>query len=463
MVPRRLLALVPMAFGWCLPALGSPQITLQESFQYFSRPIPDRAGQPSFPTAGHRALTGFQSLGTMAIPARETGFQIACGPAASSHTLECIDLKSGSIVTQIPIPGDLGATPMFHNDAWLIATSEGIVLRARIGSSTTPAWPATISSNFWGTGARKTIQKIRQGDPNIIQQLISGDRSWTWIQSTGSRLIGSPQLHDNIMFAISANNYLHAFDLRTGKVQWTSRLGRDLALRLESNSIALAEGGHQLVLGADDGVILGLKSDSGQPVWQHRLTSLGTARFNTVVAPALIFDRSMVASTADTVTERVRLDGCFSSKGCPVLWSVPTGSTVTALALAGQVVIGGRNGTLWIVNADTGAVAHRIPIFPDTTIAALSAIRAPESAAEANQNTQSFILAVSALGEIIVIDPTTGEASLPTPALGSVRGDFFPGRNSGEQCLSFAMPGFRCFVLRNEPRFRGHRWRNISQ
>lgn len=125
-------------------------------------------------------------------------------------------------------PGGDGASPDPVTTAW---SAEGPTVR----------WSREVGSGFSGpivTGNRVLLHQ-RRGDEEILQCLDAdqgGKLLWSTSQPTGYRddfgfdngPRATPAIHGNRVFTFGAEGNLAAFDLDSGKVLWSSPLGRQL-------------------------------------------------------------------------------------------------------------------------------------------------------------------------------------------------------------------------------------------
>lgn len=429
-------------------ALGKPTPKIEESASSFVRPLPDRRHQPSQPQRSRWALAGFAGIrDALATSTGSLQNFVTCGPGANLNTMTCSKLTQRhegpsdpalSDEVHHPVPGSVTAAPLFLQDSWLVGTSEGFLVRIKSNKVGEPLQERE-ELELWGKTARSFIAGLKSASTGSETGSNSSlPKSWAWASFTGSRFTGRLVSNGSLVLGVTANNYLHAIQFQNGKTLWTSRLGRDLPLRLDTISLEIVEGGRQVVVGAPDGMLVGLNVENGQPLWQHRLSPSPTEHFPAVVAPPLVVERSLVVSSAEGETQKIQLESCASKTGCRVQWKLPVGSVTRPIAIANAVIVGGFNGSLVSAERESGAILWEVKsVFRADPIVAMASLT--------GANGSPLLVAASANGDMVLVDPHSGAILDRTAAVGTPIGEFFLGHASDEVCLSYAVPGFRCF------------------
>jgi hypothetical protein len=345
-------------------------------------------------------------------------------------------------VGEFPTPGVLSTTPVFVDDSWLFGTSEGFLIRTNrvIGGQAMPFLENSRLPAFWGAESRKEMALMRKN---------SLPAEYKWAFYTTAEFTGTPIVVNNVVLALASNQFLYALDLATGRVLWTLRLAPDTSMRLLGDSVALVPGRKEgeVAVGTSEGLFLGVSIANGQVQWRHRLPTVPGERFHTALAKAKPFDRSLLLASAEGIVQKVAVERCLSDGGdaggrCAgdtrfVEWSYAAGTTFAPVVSGNRVLIGGEDGSVVLLDGGrAGALVWRKHLFnlPVVAMATLPA-QAPE-----------YLLAVSASGEVTLLD-FAGKIRGAIAPLGVPVGEFLPGRNGDEVCLSFAIPGLRCFSI----------------
>lgn len=359
-----------------------------------------------------------------------------CGQAAELNTFGCWDLTTGEVLADIPLPGQVTTVPQYFEGSWFVGTSRGFFIRMEAnGPFLTPSF-GIDSQLFHGPDARSTMKALARGSlsrSSGTQDFVSRFQgSWKWFATANAEFVGTPQFGNKQVFAVTANQSLNAYELDTGKLNWSVRIAPEAQLRLDTTSLLLTERG--LLVGTSDGYLLLIDSTSGQIKWRHTLTTRPTDRFTAVVGTPLLVGNSVIVSNAESVTQRVNLD----SKA--VEWSYPVGSVTQPKYDEGFVYIAGSDGTLSKIDLLKGERAWRSSKLSNDVLTSLTLQKMHSIAILADAAGQLFVLPMNGphAGKLV----SRGEAA----NFGAVVGDFFAGRaNLNEVCLSYRTPAVKCW------------------
>ncbi|MEN9529245.1 MAG: hypothetical protein RI932_1118 [Pseudomonadota bacterium] len=360
-----------------------------------------------------------------------------CGQAAEFNTLGCWDMTSGEVLADIPVPGQLTTVPQFHDGSWYVGTSRGFFIRMEAnGPYLTPSF-GIDSQFFHGPDARAVMKSLAsassvskdKSDP-LLQSFKGGFRtSWQWYATANAEFIGTPQFGFGQVFVLTANQSLNAFDLLTGKLNWSIRIAPEVQLRLSTTSLLLHEKG--VLVGTSDGYLLLIEPKSGQLLWRQPVTPNPSDRFPSVVALALPLADGVVVANAESVTQKLN----WNSRA--VDWSYATGSVVQPKFDEGAVYIAGSDGAVHKLDAATGQLRWRQPLPISTPLMAITLLKKQDRLLVASSDGSLFALRMTDGGR-----EGTGAASNSGPVLG----DFFNGRvELNEVCLSYQTTGFACW------------------
>ncbi len=436
----RLLSLVGILFAVASEA-APHRVRLQQTAAVFPSLEPEYAPLPGFAMLSRRTSAGWGFLrvrsataSTHTLPSlHET---LVCGPSLAVNTLTCHALPLSRFVTDIPIPGYVSATPLFHDDSWITSTTKGFVVRMRRAITNAGSQPAQRSEHFsfWGAESRKAMAGLKaDGQWN-------GD-AYVWSYSLGTEVVGQPLVFNKTYFAVAANQFLYALDVATGQPRWTLRLAPDTTLRLEGAPLTTIPSENQILVGTSEGGLLALASQNGAVAWRHRLGTLGGERFQSIVAKPLVHEKSVIASSAEGVTERFSFEQCApgntlcTGENRNIEWRYPLGSIASPKRFNTGVALGGHDGTIVLLDPRSGALRWKTNAFPGGVVASLDTVLLGGA---------EYLVAASTQGAVAVVNPV-GQVLDSSAPVGEVTGEFFAGHEPSSLCLSFVTPGFRCF------------------
>lgn len=373
-----------------------------------------------------------------------------CGGSPERNTINCFDLnKNGQFLASYPIPGFISATPIFHDESWLIATSKGFILRVEANKENNYL-PRLGEDNIalWGAYSRKYMAQYKP-KPVYSDQLKSSTTesdnalqapppNTNWIYSTSSEIVGTPIVQNDLAYVFSANQYLQAIDWHTGKLAWSLRLSPDTNLGLLNNSLTYTNS--ELIVGTNLGTLLFINPKNGNILWtwqipeatalQREQTQLPTGpdRFASIIAKPFLFEDNIVASNTDSMTQKISL----ISK--TALWSYPIGSVAQPKKLNDNIFIGSSAGKVLALNFQSGELLWS----SDLTLGSSPIMSLFITKSE-------VLLAATAKGQIFMLDPSNGKILAQNLPIGEINGEFFAAYENSDACLSFSQNGFRCF------------------
>ncbi len=360
-----------------------------------------------------------------------------CGQAAEFNTLGCWDLASGEVLADIPVPGQLTTVPQYHDGSWYVGTSRGFFIRLEAnGPFLTPSF-GIDSQLFQGPDARAVMKSLAASsmlpreklDP-LLQNFKGGFRaSWQWYATANAEFVGTPQFGFGQVFVLTANQSLNAYDLLSGKLNWSVRIAPEAQLRLSTTSLLLHEKG--VLVGTSDGYLLLIEPKNGQLLWRQPVTPNPSDRFPSVVALALPMADGVVVANAESATQKMN----WNSRA--VDWNYGVGSVVQPKFDEGAIYIAGSDGAVHKLDAATGQLRWRQPLPVSTPLAAITLLKKQDRLLVASSDGALFALRTS----------DGGRAGSGAPSnYGPIVGDFFNGRvELNEVCLSYQTTGFACW------------------
>ncbi|KAB8027750.1 PQQ-binding-like beta-propeller repeat protein [Fluviispira multicolorata] len=378
-----------------------------------------------------------------------------CGASPDTNTINCFDLnKNAQYFASYPIPGALSTTPVFSDNSWLFGTTKGFLFKVEANPEN--AYLPKLGHeniNFWGAYSRKQMSSFRPkpvyteggkispaSSNNLINKaaLPSGIK---WVFPASSELMGTPIVKNGFVYSFSASEYLQAIDWNTGKLAWATRLAPDSNLRMSSNALVVTSS--DVIVGTELGTVLFLNPKSGAIFWSWQIPSAneeqrsktklpsGPDRFSGIIALPFVYKRNVIVSNAESMTQNLSLDSRAA------IWSYPLGSVAQAKVYKDNVILGSVNGKIVSLNAVSGKENWTTEVLKDSSpIISLFLTKS------------GVILASSSRGQVFMVDPANGKILAQNLPIGEVNGEFFPGYDKAEACLSFSQEGFRCFYAK---------------
>lgn len=361
---------------------------------------------------------------------------MACGPAVGSNSLACFSLTNRAWLGERPTPGSVTTAPVFTEDAVFFGTSKGFFVRANLDKMKNGVAVGGALLGFWGDSARRDMGALRPKVSSTNQDVSfnearnrSIESGWAWHHVGSSEFIGKPVIQGLALYVMSASQILHAFHIETGKLIWTARVAPDATLRLSSLSLVATE--REVIVGSNDGSLQGFGFVDGKALWRVSLPTKSENRFATVAAAPVVDGRAVIVSNADNVTQRLSLE----TQKAEWTYNFASVASPKIVELDEKVVLlGGVDGSVAALNARTGEQKWRAKVSADSSIASLSPA--------ANKKT---LLAATHDGTMILLKLSDGTVLHRSHKHGGVVGEFVDTPTVGA-CLTFAAPGFRCFV-----------------
>lgn len=227
----------------------------------------------------------------------------------------------------------------------------------------------------------------------------TGDQ--VWMRDMEAPMTGSPTVKDGRIYVTSNNNEVFALDFDTGRTLWSDQAIAEPARVLGSPSAAAVE--DLVVVPYSSGEIIAYLANNGRRLWNDALSRPGRftpiSSINDIAARPVLSSGLVIAANQSGVTAAI--DGRSGNR----VWAQPIGST-QAPALAGEYLfVMGTEGLLAAMNAGTGRVYWTTQ---------LARFRNEEKQKGRISYAGPIIasgrvIVISSQGEVIAIDPQTGE------------------------------------------------------
>ena len=194
-----------------------------------------------------------------------------------------------------------------------------------------------------------------------------------WAAEAGAPIDASPAVAGGLVLAATRGGEFLAFDRTTGAVRWRVRSGAELSLAWEGMSGDLytaspAVAGETAIFGGGDGVVYAIDMASGEVRW--RFATGGRVRSSPAVADGVVYagsaDGSLYALGLADGRERWRFD-TQGQRLDSARYGYDRRTITSSPAVAGGAVyFGSRDGSLYAVDATTGALRWRV-LHDDTS------------------------------------------------------------------------------------------------
>lgn len=222
-----------------------------------------------------------------------------------------------------------------------------------------------------------------------------------WKRDMEAPMTGSPTIKDGRIFVTSNNNELFALDLETGEVDWSDQAIAEPARVLGSPSPAAVE--DIVVSPYSSGEVIAYLASNGRRLWTDALSRPGRftpiSAINDIAARPLLAGGLVIAANQSGVTAAI--DGRSGQR----VWAQAIGSTQAPALVGEYLFIAGVDGQIAALNAGTGAVywVRQLRRFRDEDDQKGRVTYAGPIVASGR------VILVSSLGEVLALDPQTGE------------------------------------------------------
>ncbi|HYO45084.1 MAG TPA: PQQ-binding-like beta-propeller repeat protein [Gemmatimonadota bacterium] len=194
-----------------------------------------------------------------------------------------------------------------------------------------------------------------------------------WAADAGAPIDAAAAVAGELVLAATRAGEFLAFDRATGEVRWRVRSGAEQPLAWEGMSGDLytaspAVAGDVAVFGGGDGVVYAIDLADGEVRW--RFATEGRVRSSPAVADGVVYAGSADGSLYTIALADGRLLWRFDTEGRQLdssLFGYDRRTITSSPAVAGGAVFfGSRDGSLYAVDAETGALRWRV-LHDDTS------------------------------------------------------------------------------------------------
>jgi outer membrane protein assembly factor BamB len=171
-------------------------------------------------------------------------------------------------------------------DGVLYADSTDGKLAAFDATSGKKLWSKSSRTHGWfGWGDKKRKDAMYAGGPTVSGDLLTvgtldghvygvsaKDGSPRWEAELDTQVLASPLIVGNQVIVRGSNGRIYSLDAATGERQWVYDQGNVPLLSVRGNGGLLVANG-VVFFGSDDGLLVALRQDNGNKLWEQRLAS----------------------------------------------------------------------------------------------------------------------------------------------------------------------------------------------
>jgi outer membrane protein assembly factor BamB len=279
--------------------------------------------------------------------------------SAMDGTVQALDAKDGRVRWRATTGGYCHSSPVLAGNLVIVGSADAGAYAFDRGSGR-QRWRVETKGPVYASAAvARGIAAIASGDGTTYGiDVKSGKVRWTYTLPPGdSAFSQSPAATDGERIFFGAwDRHVYALDARTGAEVWKyAATPTSIYYSAAIAAPALANG--RLYVPSNDNTLHALDARTGAVVWTQK--SPGD-KFG-YSSPTIAGDRIYIGCLGDIGEVR-----CLAAADGRELWVAKTGSTIyeSSPALAGaHVAIGSVNGTLWLLDAASGAItgSYRFP------------------------------------------------------------------------------------------------------
>jgi outer membrane protein assembly factor BamB len=251
------------------------------------------------------------------------------------------------------------SSPVLADDLIIVGSADAHVhaFAARTGAA---RWQFATGAPVYASAAvARGVAAIASGDGNVYGlNVADGTQRWQFrLPETESAFAQSPAATDGQRFFIGAwDRNVYALDADTGHEAWRY-LATSSSFYYSAAIAAPAVARGRLYIPSNDNVLHALDATTGAVVWKQ---SSSGDKFG-YSSPRVAGDRIWIGCLGDRGEVR-----CLAAEDGRELWATATGATIyeSSPALAGgHVAIGSVNGTLWLLDSNSGRIidSYRFP------------------------------------------------------------------------------------------------------
>lgn len=247
--------------------------------------------------------------------------------------------------------GTLKSTPAIANGSAYFGTQDGYLIALDLLTGL-PRWrydlqgypvssaPAVVDRTVYVSSGYAVFAIDEQGN----------DERWRFDMSYAGE--SSPVVKDGVVYVASKEHLVYALDASTGEVIWKYRTDG-----LIFGSPSLTD--ELVIIGGDDGDIFGIDRKTGISRWKYQ-------------APSGVFSTIAIASDKAIITLRQKSVLALDVRTGKPVWEFPVGGDASPATSGADVYVGGDDGAIYAIDADTGGPAAWV--FPTGNGATLSPV-----------------------------------------------------------------------------------------
>jgi outer membrane protein assembly factor BamB len=405
-------------------------------------------GQIDFSGSRMRSIAlsyGAMFSGTLANIGSQSEAPSVCGPATSQHApweLVCLSQSTGELLDRLPLPGELSAAPLFHNGSWIVATTKGFLFRSSgLSERGTPVLGGDNTA-FWGANSRSRMGHLR----NLYRSAGSNDQStavavsgagsaldfvqsgWDWYHWSSSPFVTPLLVQGSRILAATANQFVYAIEIESGKIAWAQRIGTSEDLQVQSRALAVTS--RYVVAGTAEGGLSFLNAVTGKAEFQIELPRKAVGeRFVGVVSQPLVAGQRIVASSTGSSTVMV------NERSQKIEWEIQHGSIASPRRVGETVFLGTVEGRILKLELQSGAIAAERQLGAAEPVASLTLLAGGQEILVAMREGSIHVLRAADLLPVQYFD-----------SQGPITGEWIGNEEAQGSCITTLHGRIRCFA-----------------
>jgi outer membrane protein assembly factor BamB len=229
-----------------------------------------------------------------------------------------------------------------------------------------------------------------------------------WTTPVDVPIHGAPTVSGSRVFVVDVENQMMAFDVTTGRQDWSYRGIPEPARIMRASSPAVT--GETVIAPFSSGEVIALRASTGQALWTQVLSR--TSRTSALSELRDIAGRPVISRGVVYAVGHSGVMSAMDVRSGQPKWQLPVAGVNAPLPVGDVVYVVSKNGELTVVNRDTGAVYWTRDLNVGRTrkeggfLGFFDRVVTPEWSGPLLASNR--LLLVNSDGELVALDPKTG-------------------------------------------------------
>lgn len=229
-----------------------------------------------------------------------------------------------------------------------------------------------------------------------------------WTTPVDVPIHGAPTVSGSRVFVVDVENQMMAFDVTTGRQDWSYRGIPEPARIMRASSPAVT--GETVIAPFSSGEVIALRASTGQALWTQVLSR--TSRTSALSELRDIAGRPVISRGVVYAVGHSGVMSAMDVRSGQPKWQLPVAGVNAPLPVGDVVYVVSKNGELTVVNRDTGAVYWTRDLNEGRTrkeggfLGFFDRVVTPEWSGPLLASNR--LLLVNSDGELVALDPKTG-------------------------------------------------------